>query len=264
VALAWACLAPGLAAEHFGDGPREIAPGCEIVEGAVVRGPRADRRLALVFTGHEFAEGLETILDQLARHQARASFFLTGDFLAREEFAPLIRRLVAEGHFLGPHSDKHLLYCAWEPAKRRLVSRAAFEADLRANLTKIARFSPERPAYFLPPYEHYDAEIARWTEALGLRLVNYTPGTRSQADYTEDHATNFVPSATILKSILWREAEDPHGLNSFLLLLHVGAGPKRSDKFHARFGELLDRLAAQGYAFVRIDELLEPKPGRMP
>ena len=33
------------------------AAACEVTEGAVVRGPKEGRRLALVFTGHEFAEG---------------------------------------------------------------------------------------------------------------------------------------------------------------------------------------------------------------
>ena len=46
---------------------------------AIARGPVADRRLALVFTGHEYAEGGETIVDELARHKAKASFFLTGE-----------------------------------------------------------------------------------------------------------------------------------------------------------------------------------------
>jgi len=47
-------------------------------------------------------------------------------------------------------------------------------------------------------------------------------------------------------------------LNGFLLLLHLGSGPGRSDKFHSRFAELLDTLAAKGYRFVGVDELLEP------
>ncbi len=172
----------------------------------------------------------------------------------------LIGRLVAEGHLLGPHSDGHLLYCDWSPRKTRLVSRATFEADLRANLVKVARFTRERPAYFLPPYEHHDAEIARWTAAMGLRLVNFTPGTRSNADYTEDAASNFVSSRTIYDSIVRREQADPNGLSGFLLLLHIGAGPRRTDKFAARSGELLDHLAGMGYHFVRVDELLEPEP----
>ncbi|MFO0891598.1 MAG: polysaccharide deacetylase family protein [Isosphaeraceae bacterium] len=236
--------------------------GCRMADGAVVRGPTSGRRIALVFTGHEFAEGGPTILDELRRHRARASFFLTGDFLANPEFEPLIRRLVAEGHYLGPHSDRHLLYCDWSPRKTRLVSRETFEADLRANLARIERFSGERPVYFLPPYEHHDATIARWTAALGMRLVNFTPGTRSNADYTEDAAKNFVSSQAIHDSIQRREQADPDGLSGYLLLLHIGAGPGRTDKFAARFGGLLDHLAERGYHFVRVDELLEPEPKR--
>lgn len=258
MACAWLAAAWPVA-ERGASAQATLASGCEVVEGAVVRGPQSGRRLALVFTGHEFAEGGPTILDELARHRARASFFLTGDFLAKAEFEPLVRRIVAEAQYLGPHSDKHLHYCEWDPAKRRLVSRETFEADLRANLDKIARHSSERPAYFLPPYGHYDADIARWTSALGMRLVNFTPGTRSNADYTEDAAKNFVSSMAIPDSIRRREREDPHGLNGFLLLLHIGAGPRRTDKFHARFGELLDHLAGKGYAFLRVDELLEPE-----
>ncbi|WP_337175211.1 polysaccharide deacetylase family protein [Paludisphaera sp.] len=255
--VACACLATTGLAPGDGDGPA-VADGCAIAHGGITRGPTSAKRLALVFTGHEFAEGCETILDELARHRARGSFFLTGDFLANPRFEPLVKRIVAEGHYLGPHSDKHLLYCDWGPDRKRLVSRETFDADLSANLAKVARFAPEPPVYFLPPYEHYDAEIARWTSARGMRLVNFTTGTRSNADYTEDDARNFVPSREIFESILRRERDDPHGLNGFLLLLHVGTSPKRTDKFSARFGELLDRLADRGYAFARVDELLAP------
>jgi peptidoglycan/xylan/chitin deacetylase (PgdA/CDA1 family) len=236
-----------------------LAPAAELTErdGAIVRGPLAVRRLALVFTGHQFAEGGETILDELARRRARATFFLTGDFLDNPRFRPLVRRIVAEGHGLGPHSDKHLLYCEWSAGKRTLVSKELFGADLLANLGKIERLRAGRPRYFLPPYEHYNQDIVRWSAELGLRLVNYTPGTRSNADYTEDRAPNFVSSRAIFDSILRREREDPHGLNGFLLLLHVGAGPGRTDKFHARFGALLDELAGKGYRFVRLEDLLE-------
>ncbi len=241
-----------------------LAPAADRTErdGAIVRGPRAERRLALVFTGHEFAEGGETILDELAKRRAKATFFLTGAFLENPRFRPLVRRIVGEGHGLGPHSDKHLLYCDWTSAKKTLVPKDAFKADLLANLEKIERLGTARPRYFLPPYEHYNADIARWTGEMGLRLVNYTPGTRSNADYTEDRAANFVASGAIFASILRCEKEDAHGLNGFLLLLHLGAGPGRTDKFHARFGALLDELAGRGYQFVGLEDLLEGEAAR--
>ena len=257
---------PGAGTGTVADGtllPPPLAPGVTVREGAIIRGATDARRLALVFTGHEFAEGGPHILELLAVRRAKASFFLTGDFLANPDFAPLVERMVREGHYVGAHSDKHLLYCTWDAARRTRVSRAAFRADLEANYAKLSRFGVSRAAApcFLPPYEHFNAEIAGWTRELGLTLVNYTPGTRSAADYTLERDTNFVSSQAIVDSIVRREREDPHGLNGFLLLLHLGAGPGRTDKLQARLRELLDWLGAGGYELVRVDALLGLKIG---
>ncbi|HWQ92296.1 MAG TPA: polysaccharide deacetylase family protein [Clostridia bacterium] len=260
------------------------SPPFESRLGAITRGPMVRRRLAIVFTGHEFAEGAEVILSALQKHQAKASFFFTGDFLVNTNHQQLLRTLLQNGHYLGPHSDKHLLYCAWDASRKTLVPREEFKSDLVENLKKIQHLydslnigshslaprhgqpstqsdSPPSNAYaadrfFLPPYEHYNEQIAGWTRDLGYTLINFTAGTRSNADYTGERDKNFVDSQTIFDSIVAREKKDPHGLNGFLLLLHIGAGPGRADKFHARFPELLDYLKARGYDLVRVDELL--------
>ncbi len=233
-------------------------------QGAIARGPlvRADagesRRIALLFTGHEFAEGATTILDELARRRLRASFFLTGDFLRREEFAPLVRRMVSEGHYLGPHSDKHLLYAGWEASRPTLVTREVFRRDVEDNLAELRRFGVDVSALrsWVPAYEWFNDDIVAWSEALGLRVITFTRGTRANADYTGEDDTNFVPSDAIIASILARERE-PDGLDGFLLLMHVGSGPGRRDKLHDRLGGLLDELLRRGYRFVRVDELLK-------
>jgi endoglucanase len=246
-------VGPWLSAAEPGQNGRR-----ELREGGIIRGPKDRKQIALVFTGHGFAEGGEAILGELARHKAHGSFFLTGDFLANTNFHGLVQGLVREGHYLGPHSDKHVLYCPWDGPKKTLVTRAAFESDLERNLKKIEGFGIQRQQirYFLPPYEHYNAEIVEWAKGMGLTLINYSPGTRSNADYTGEADKNFVSSKTIFDSIVAKEREDAKGLNGFILLLHIGSGPGRADKFAARFGELLDNLAAKGYQFVRVDELL--------
>ncbi len=230
-------------------------------EGGIIRGPRDRRQLALVFTGHTFAEGADTILSELDRHGAKASFFLTGDFLTNANFRPLIKRLVSAGHYLGPHSDQHLLYCSWGRPSKTLVTRGQFLQDLQRNLAKIEREDVDRAKvrYFLPAFEHYNQEVADWSGEAGLRLINFTPGTRSTADYTGEADTNFVSSRAILDSILAADQRDPNGLNGYLLLLHLGSGPGRSDKFHPHVAELLDYLVSRGYRLVRVDELLEGK-----
>jgi len=239
--------------------------GCQLSDGGIIRGATSRKQIAIAFTGHTFAEGGETILSELARHQGRASFFFTGDFLANTNFTPLVRRIIRDGHYVGPHSDKHLLYCPWDGPKTNLVTRDEFRADLTANLEKLERFGVRRAGvrYFLPPFEYYNRAIVDWSAELGLTLVNFTPGTRANADYLGDVEKNFVSSQAIFDSILKHEREDAHGLNGFILLLHLGSGPDRTDKFPARFGELLDGLAAKGYEFVRVDELLAPQPEQL-
>ena len=235
---------------------------CELQDGGIIRGPRDQKRIALVFTGHEYAEGGETILNELAKRQARASFFFTGVFLGNTNFASLINRTINEGHYVGPHSDQHLLYCSWGESRRTLVTEEEFMNDLFANFARLPSRRPEERRfnrYFLPAFEHYNREIFDWSRKLRWTLVNFTPGTRSNADYTGEADANFVSSQAIFDSIVKREGEDPQGLNGFLLLLHVGSGPGRADKFHPRFGELLDYLAGQGYQFVGVDQLLGPR-----
>jgi len=250
---------PAASGKAAGQAPERV--DVQLQEGGIIRGPTSARRLAIVFTGHGYAEGGEMILNELGKHKGKGSFFLTGDFLANSSFQPLVQRLVNEGHYLGPHSDKHVLYCPWEGPKKTLVTHADFQADLESNLGKIERFGiPRRQIrYFLPPYEHYNQEIVAWARDLGLTLVNFTPGTRSNADYTGEAEKNFVSARAIFDSIVAKEQQDPNGLNGFILLLHIGCGPARTDKFPARLGELLDYLSAKGYQFVRVDELLAPK-----
>ncbi|MBL8139631.1 MAG: polysaccharide deacetylase family protein [Acidobacteria bacterium] len=227
-------------------------------DGAVIRGSRDARRLALVFTGHEFAEGMPTILDELRRVGARGSFFLTGDFVRTPAFVPDVRRAIADGHYVGPHSDRHLLYAGWDAPKPTLVSRAEFDRDVRDNLSALGAFGIDaaRVTYWMPSYEWYNAEIVEWAADLGLTTVDFTRGTRANADYMADTDPKFVPSARIAESILDYERRDPDGLNGFILLMHVGAGPARREPLHLRLGGVLDELRRRGYRFVGIDELL--------
>ena len=230
----------------------------ELREGGIIRGSKARKEIALEFTGDSFAEGGATILNALKQHNAKASFFFTGTFLRNPDFKPLIERIIADGHYIGPHSDAHLLYCPWSGKKTTLVSRDVFRSDLEQNLKAIEAFGIKRArvTHWIPPYEWYNEEIVAWSKELGLTLVNFTLGTRSNADYTEDAAKNFIPSKVIIESIVKKEREDPNGLNGFLLLLHVGVGPKRTDKMHERLDGLLTVLKQKGYQFVTVPDLL--------
>lgn len=235
------------------------SPACTESHGGLTRGPTGTKRLALVFTGDAFAEGAVTILDVLAARRLTAAFSLTGGFLRNEAFGPLVRRMIAEGHLVGPHSDRHLLYADWKDRDRTLVSEDRFRRDLEDNLRELQRFGVRTAGlrYWVPPYEWYNREVAAWSTKMGLQVFTFTPGPRANADYTGEADANFVSSEAIVRSVLDRERQDPHGLNGFVLLLHLGAGPGRRDKMHDRLGELIDEIARRGYTFARVDDLLE-------
>jgi peptidoglycan/xylan/chitin deacetylase (PgdA/CDA1 family) len=227
--------------------------------GAVTRGDKSRKKLALVFTGDEFGEGADTIIKALERRGVKASFFLTGRFYRNPEFHDAIARLKNDGNYLGPHSDSHLLYADWNDRSKTLVTKDEFTSDLESNYAAMKAFGIEKNdgSYFLPPFEWHNQTIADWTSGFGLTLVNYTPGTHSNADYTTPDDKAFATSETILAKIKEYEAKDPAALNGFILLTHIGAGPKRTDKFYDHLNELILWLQSKHYQMVRIDELVK-------
>ena len=227
-------------------------------QGGIIRGSITEKQLALVFTGDTFGDGGEHIRSVLQRQGIKASFFLTGNFYRDPAFAAIIRGLRQDGHYLGAHSDRHLLYCPWENRDSLLVSREVFLKDLADNYTEMARFGIEKQeaAFFLPPYEWYNDSISTWTADWGLQLINYTSGTRSHADYTTPEMPAYLDSETIYQSIVDYEAKDANGFNGFLLLSHIGTDPARVDKFYDRLEELIIWLKNREYVMVGVNELL--------
>lgn len=227
--------------------------------GAITRADSANKKIALVFTGHEFADGGDFIASTLQQEKIKGSFFFTGDFFRNPAFTKLIVELKKQGNYIAPHSDKHLLYCDWTKRDSLLVTKEQFKKDLQQNYRMMSRFGirEEQARYFLPPYEWYNDSIAAWTKQMGFQLINFTPGTRSTADYTTPEMKSYRSSDEIWASFINAEQTRPAGLNGFILLIHTGTDPKRTDKFYQRLPELIQYCKAKGYQFQRVDELLK-------
>ena len=212
----------------------------------------------MVFTGDEFADGGDIIAKTLKAEKIKASFFLTGKFYRNLSFRKIIQQLKTESHYLGAHSDKHLLYCDWNKRDSLLVSKKGFTEDLKRNYAAMQRFgiSKKDAPYFLPPYEWFNDSITAWTKTFGLQLINFTPGTRSNTDYTFPGPANYKSSEIIYRSIIDHEKNNNSRLNGFILLLHIGTDPRRTDKFYTRLEELVRFLKQENYQFVTIKGLL--------
>ena len=153
-----------------------------------------------------------------------------------------------------------MLYCDWEKRDSLLVTHEQFTDDLENAYKELRRWGIEnrKANYFLPPYEWYNDSIAFWTNQMGLQLVNFTPGTRSNADYTYPKmGSKYLSSDSIFNSILNYELRSNNGLNGFILLMHIGTDPWRTDKFYKHLPALIRKLESRGYRFETIDEMLK-------
>jgi peptidoglycan-N-acetylglucosamine deacetylase len=100
----------------------------------------------------------EQILEILARHEVRATFFVIGRF-ARER-VPLIRRIRSAGHVIGNHTWTHPVLLFRSPAHvgEELVSTSSALEDALG----------ERVSYFRPPHGARRPDILRTARELGM------------------------------------------------------------------------------------------------
>lgn len=130
---------------------------------AVWRGPRDAAGFALTFDDGP-SESTPRLLDLLARHHARATFFLCGANVRR--LPEIARGIAAAGHEIACHGDAHPYYH---------FRRAAFiREDIRRGVEAIADATGIAPRWFRPPYgirwfgmrpilREWHLELAMWT-----------------------------------------------------------------------------------------------------
>jgi len=227
--------------------------------GAIVKGDSTKKEIALVFTGDEFGDGLSSITKTLQQQNIKANFFFTGRFYRNENFKPFIQQLYQQGNYLGPHSDQHLLYCDWIKRDSLLINYKQFCGDWSNSLQAMEDdgIKTNNVKYFIPPYEWWNDSIAIWSRWKNVQLFNFTPGSKTNADYTyPEMGKSYTGSEALLQHVK-NLAKQPNGLNGYILLIHAGTDARRTDKLYNRLNELIDFLKKENYAIKRMDELLK-------
>lgn len=223
--------------------------------GAIIKGDPTKKRICLVFTADDKADGASTIISTLKKDKVKGGFFFTGKFY--EMYPDIVRQLVADGHYVGSHSYGHLLYAPWEKRDSMLVSKQQFVDDMLKSYNTMASFgiSKEKAPYFIPPYEYYNSKVNGWAHEMGLQIINFTPGTGTNADYTTpDMGERYKSSAQLYKRLL--DFERQHTLNGHFLMIHFGTHPSRTDKFYTLLPKIIKTLQHRGYTFVSVEEML--------
>jgi peptidoglycan/xylan/chitin deacetylase (PgdA/CDA1 family) len=141
-------------------------PGSSVFYPTVSHGRRDGRRVALSFDDGPDPQVTPAVLDALADHGARATFFCIGRLL--EEHRPLARRLVSEGHELGNHSWRHSRWQNFFGAGEQ-----AREIERGAQAIAAVTGSPVKPLY-RPPIGLKSPPLARAAYRHQLTLVAWS------------------------------------------------------------------------------------------
>ena len=120
--------------------------------------PTAQKEIFLSFDDGPHPRITPMVLDMLASHGAKASFFCIGDRVKR--FPGIYQRILDEGHAIGNHTFHHLN--GWKTN----------DAEYLTNITEAALCIDSR--LFRPPYGRIKGSQARAIVAKGFKTIMWT------------------------------------------------------------------------------------------
>jgi peptidoglycan/xylan/chitin deacetylase (PgdA/CDA1 family) len=148
-------------------------PGSQIFGRTLIAGRDADE-IALTYDDGPNDDCTERMLEVLARHDVRATFFVIGRF-ARERVA-LVRRIHEAGHVVGNHTWTHPMLLFRSPGRVR--------EELRATNAALEDALGERAGYFRPPHGARRPDVLRAAREMAMVPVlwnvtgyDWRPGT---------------------------------------------------------------------------------------
>jgi peptidoglycan/xylan/chitin deacetylase (PgdA/CDA1 family) len=118
-------------------------------------------RFALTFDDGPSASATPRVLDILARHGARATFFTLAPNVRRSP--DLARRIVREGHELAAHGNLH-----WPLP---LLLPGAIRQEVRRSMASIVEATGQAPRFYRPPFGLMTPGQALFVRHLGVEPV---------------------------------------------------------------------------------------------
>ena len=204
--------------------------------GRTLTAPRRPRELAITFDDGPNPAWTPRLLDLLAEHKVRATFFMLGKYAKAER--ELARRVVESGHLVGNHTWSH-------PDLSRLPAANVLDELTRTN-DLLGSIMGEPVRFFRPPFGARRPYVLKLARQLGLTPVTWNAMT---SDWSEGSADRI---ATHLMRKIDRNQSRGHATN---IVLHdgghLGLGADRGPSIAAT-AQLLERYEAT-HKFVTID-----------
>ncbi len=222
-------------------------------KGVMVRHNTNDSVIHWLFSADSLFEGGPMALDVLKEKNIKASFFYTGKFLRDTVNHEIISRTIADGHYVGGHSNHHIQLADWDEACTPLVTVDSLLTDVLGNFEELAKFGVPRDScrWFMPPYEWIaKCHVPPLCDSLGLKVINPTPCIQTFRDYTTPDMPEYHSSDSMLRQLY--EFEREHSLNGAFIIIHLGTQDVRTDKLYHHLPSMIDSLSAMGYHFDRL------------
>jgi peptidoglycan-N-acetylglucosamine deacetylase len=227
--------AAGVGLVYGGCAYAALAPGSRIFGRALIAPPRPGE-IALTFDDGPNPAWTPRLLDILAGHEMRATFFLVGRYAAAQP--ALVRRIALAGHTIGNHS--------WSHPNLALTQAAKIHDELDRTSRTLEQILGRPVQLFRPPFGARRPAVFRVAAALGLRPVLWNAMT---GDWSEPSADRIVQN---LVSRIDRLAKRGQAAN---IVLHDGGhlelGANREPSVNAAW-QIISRYR-QTHRFVTLD-----------
>lgn len=188
-------------------------------------GAAEPKYLALTFDDGPSGKYTRRLLDGLAQRNARATFFLCGYRI--ETYPELTRELIESEHEIGLHGYSH--------DSMEKMSPAALNRELDQTEKLLENIAPCSVTLLRPPGGQSTKNVEKVAEQRGLSLIFWSVDPKDWA--TRDAA---AVERGVLKNV-W---------DGDIILLH-----DMSDSSVTAAFSIIDKLQAEGYCFVTVEEL---------
>lgn len=185
-------------------------------------------QIALSFDAAWGNEDTDTILDILAAHNVKVTFFMTGGWV--EAYPEDVKKIAAAGHDLGNHSENH--------KNMSQLSASQQKEELMNVHEKVKSLTGVTMDLFRPPYGDYNNLLVQTAKSCGYLPIQWDVDSLDWKDYGVD---SIIQTVTCHK----------HLGNGSIILMHNGA------KYTAQALEaVITGLQQQGYELVPISQLV--------
>lgn len=188
---------------------------------------RPDQKIALTIDAAWEDDKTAFILETLAKHDVKATFFLCGVWV--EAYPEHVKEIAAQGHEIGNHSLTH-------PHMSKLTA-AQIQEELAQLDDQIEALTGKRCTKFRAPFGEYNDTVITAVRELGYEAIQWDVDT---IDWKKERSAE-----TILDTVL------PRLSPGCIILCH-----NNGYQIEQYLPVLIEQALEQGYEFVTIDELL--------